>query len=170
MKKTISIIVIVAMLLSTVLAIIPMSAAEAEKTNVLFSDADAANYQFAGKGNVFYYDYHYYVDTLNTFPMSNKGPSLRVGNNSGSGTASATDGKPFEGSMNHSYSDDCAELKLANGSTVKHDHVFGYSFKESVTIDSFKLYASHYCNCYQRTHKDLTVPAQVPKFHLKRRY
>ena len=87
MKKTISIIVIVAMLLSTVLAIIPMSAAEAEKTNVLFSDADAANYQFAGKGNVFYYDYHYYVDTLNTFPMSNKGPSLRVGNNSGSGTA-----------------------------------------------------------------------------------
>ena len=142
MKKTISIIVIVAMLLSTVLAIIPMSAAEAEKTNVLFSDAKAADYQFAGKGNVFYYDYHYYVDTLNTFPMSNKGPSLRVGNNSGSGTASATDGKPFEGSMNHSYSDDCAELKLADGSTVKHDHVFGYSFKESVTIDSFKLYVT----------------------------
>ena len=130
------------MLLSTVLAIIPMSAAEAEKTNVLFSDADAANYQFAGKGNVFYYDYHYYVDTLNTFPMSNKGPSLRVGNNSGSGTASATDGKPFAGSMNHSYSDDCAELTLADGSTVKHDHVFGYSFKESVTIDSFKLYVT----------------------------
>ena len=79
MKKTISIIVIVAMLLSTVLAIIPMSAAEAvadtevaERENVLFSDADAANYQFAGSGNVFYYDYHYYVDTLNKFPMTEK--------------------------------------------------------------------------------------------------
>ena len=144
MKKTISIIVLVAMLLSTVLAVIPMSAAEVEKNNVLFSDADAANYQFAGNGNVFYYDYHYYVDTLNAFPMTNtnKGPSLRVGNNSGSGTASATDGKRFAGSMSHSYSDDCAKLTLDNGSTVTHDHVFGYSFKEAVTIDSFKLYAT----------------------------
>ena len=162
MKKTISIIVIVAMLLSTVLAIIPMSAAEAEKTNVLFSDADAANYQFAGKGNVFYYDYHYYVDTLNTFPMTEKGPSLRVGNNSGSGTASATDGKPFEGSMKHSYSNDCASLTLADGtSTVKHDHVFGYSFKEAVTIDSFKIYLTADKDGYDNVNKVTVYGATV---------
>ena len=146
MKKSISIIVIVAMLLSTVLAIIPMSAAaetevEARK-NVLFSNEDAANYQFMGNGNVFYYDYHYYMDVVGTFKISDTGPSLRVGNNSGSGTASATDGKPFAGSMNHSYSDDCATLTTVDGATVTHDHVFGYSFKEAVTIDGFKLFAS----------------------------
>ena len=145
MKKSISVILMLAMLLSSVLAIIPMSAATegAERTNLLFSNENASNYQFEGNGNVFYYDYHYYVDTNGTFPLTNKAPSLRVGVNSGAGTATATDGKPFSGSMNHQYSDDCATLTLADGiTTVTHDHVFGYSFKESVTIDSFKLYAS----------------------------
>ncbi|MBR2849767.1 MAG: FIVAR domain-containing protein, partial [Clostridia bacterium] len=146
MKRTISILVLIAMMLASVLAIIPAAAEEAaapERKNVVFSDADAANYQFDGKGNVFYFDYHYYVAANGeTWPITDKGPSLRRGQNSGSGSASATDGVKFSGGMNHQYGKGCATMDLADGTSVTHDHIFGYSFKESVTVDGFKIWVS----------------------------
>ena len=146
MKRTISILVLIAMMLASVLAIIPAAAEEAaapEHKNVAFSDADAANYQFDGKGNVFYFDYHYYIAANGeTWPITDKGPSLRRGQNSGSGSASATDGVKFSGGMNHQYGKGCATMDLADGTSVTHDHIFGYSFKESVTVDGFKIWVS----------------------------
>ena len=146
MKRTISILVLIAMMLASVLAIIPAAAEEAaapERKNVAFSDADAANYQFDGKGNVFYFDYHYYIAANGeTWPITDKGPSLRRGQNSGSGSASATDGVKFSGGMSHQYGQDCATMDLADGTSVTHDHIFGYSFKESVTVDGFKIWVS----------------------------
>ena len=146
MKRTISILVLIAMMLASVLAIIPAAAEEAaapERKNVAFSDADAANYQFDGKGNVFYFDYHYYIAANGeTWPITDKGPSLRRGQNSGSGSASATDGVKFSGGMNHQYGKGCATMDLADGTSVTHDHIFGYSFKESVTVDGFKIWVS----------------------------
>ena len=33
-------------------------------------------------------------------------------------------------------------MDLADGTSVTHDHIFGYSFKEAVTVDGFKIWAS----------------------------
>ena len=113
----------------------------AGKINVMGnSNADK---QFAGDGNVFYYDYYKYITTKGytvgqTFAMSgaDKGDSnfmLRLGNNSGSGTASVCDGTKDSGSFNHSLGD-----VAINGTNYK--HAFGYSFKERVTVDSVAFY------------------------------
>ena len=113
----------------------------AGKINVMGnSNADK---QFAGNGNVFYYDYYKYITTKGytvgqAFAMSgdDKGDSnfmLRLGNNSGGGTASVCDGTKDSGNFNH-YLGDFA----INGTNYK--HAFGYSFKERVTVDSVAFY------------------------------
>ena len=104
-----------------------------------------ANTQFAGNGNVFYYDYHKYVadkwDGVSAFPnVSSTGNAgngtymLRLGSNNGSGTASVCDGTKDSGSFTHNVGDPYS----TNGNTYK--HAFGYSFKERVTVDSVKFY------------------------------
>ena len=148
MKRTISILVLVAMMLASVLAILPAAAEEgagdvtATRKNVLYSSPNAADTHFAGEGNSFYYDYHYYVDKVNTFPIENKGPSLRHGVNSGSGSASITDGAKFSGNMNHQFNSTGATIALDDGTEATHSHIFGLSFKESITVDGFKLWAA----------------------------
>ena len=113
----------------------------AGKINVMGnSNADK---QFAGDGNVFYYDYYKYITTKGytigqAFAMSSadKGDSnfmLRLGNNSGSGTASVCDGTKDGGSFSHFLGD-----VAINGTNYK--HAFGYSFKERVTVDSVAFY------------------------------
>ena len=103
-----------------------------------------ANNQFAGTGNVFYYDYHKYVadkwDGVSAFPnVSSTGNAgnatymLRLGNIGGSGTASVCDGTKDSGSFSHNVGD-----YSINGTNYK--HAFGYSFKERVTVDNVKFY------------------------------
>ena len=115
----------------------------AGKINVM-GDSNA-NTQFAGNGNVFYYDYHKYVadkwDGVSAFPnVSSTGNAgngtymLRLGSNNGSGTASVCDGTKDSGSFTHNVGDPYS----TNGNTYK--HAFGYSFKERVTVDSVKFY------------------------------
>ena len=115
----------------------------AGKINVM-GDSNA-NTQFAGNGNVFYYDYHKYVadkwDGVSAFPnVSSTGNAgngtymLRLGSINGSGTASVCDGTKDSGSFTHNVGDPYS----INGNTYK--HAFGYSFKERVTVDSVKFY------------------------------
>ena len=136
MKRFVSCLIVAALLLASLLAMIPASAATPEEFNVMGgSDKDK---QFAGEGNVFYYDYHKYANEVGTFPMPSSyyGKSdymLRMGNNDGSGTAGVCDGTKHENGLQHFIGD--TEI---NGNT--YNHAFGYSFKESVIINSVSLY------------------------------
>ena len=65
-----------------------------------------ATTQFAGNGNVFYFDYHKYIADGKTFGISesdkgNETYMLRLGNNGGSGTASVCDGNKTSASFSH---------------------------------------------------------------------
>ena len=136
MKRFVSCLIVAALLLASLLAMIPASAATPEEFNVMGgSDKDK---QFAGEGNVFYYDYHKYAKEIDTFPMPSSyyGKSdymLRMGNNDGKGTAGVCDGVKNDGDFNHSIGD----IEI-NG--ITYGHAFGYSFKESVIINRVSLY------------------------------
>ena len=125
------------MMIATVAVVIPASAAT--KTNVM-GNSDK-NKQFAGEGNVFYYDYHKYVSEK-SLPVtgSDQGESdtymLRIGANGGSGTAGVCDGDKASG-LSHNRPDDNDTVKF-NGKL--YDHAFGYSFKNPVTVDEVKFY------------------------------
>ena len=143
MKRVISCLLFVTLVLASVLAMFPASAATVTKINVM-GDSNADK-QFAGEGNVFYYDYHKYIDTKGynvgeSFSMSgsDKGADefmLRLGLNAGSGTASVCDGTKNSGSFSHQIGSKGVDI---NG--IHYNHAFGYSFKESVTVDAIALY------------------------------
>lgn len=134
------------MLLSVVAG---FSAVAAEKENVLlctdddgFADSGmtVANWQQAGSGNVFYYDYHAAVAAGKTLIAGNDPGDtfkLRLPKYSGTGTASMCDGVKNEGGASHSF--DKGSLTMGDKT---YDHAFGYCFKEAVTVDEFAFYAS----------------------------
>ena len=136
MKRFVSCLIVAALLLASLLVMIPASAATPEEFNVMGgSDKDK---QFAGEGNVFYYDYPKYANEVGTFPMpssyyGNSNYMLRMGNNDGSGSAGVCDGVKNDGTFNHSI----GNIEI-NG--ITYGHAFGYSFKESVIINSVSLY------------------------------
>ena len=135
MKRIISCLVLVTLILASLLAVIPASAAVTEK-NVM-GDSNA-NKQFAGEGNVFYYDYHKFLDLGNQFPVEETGNTdfmIRY-HNDGNGSASVCDGIKTSGAFNHGCG---SELSQTIG-TNSYNHVFGYSFKNSVVVDGIKLY------------------------------
>ena len=136
MKRFVSCLIVAALLLASLLAMIPASAATPEEFNVM--GGSNKDKQFAGEGNVFYYDYHKYAKEIDTFPMpdtyyGDADYMLRMGNNDGSGTAGVCDGTKHEKGLQHFIGN--TEI---NGNT--YNHAFGYSFKESVIIDSVTLY------------------------------
>ena len=136
MKRFVSCLIVAALLLASLLAMIPASAATPEEFNVM-GDSNKDK-QFAGEGNVFYYDYHKYAKEINTFPMPSSyyGKSdymLRMGNNDGGGTAGVCDGVKSKSDFNHSIGD----IEI-NG--ITYGHAFGYSFKESVIINRVSIY------------------------------
>ena len=136
MKRIISCLVLVTMVLASVIAMIPASAAAPEEFNLMGnSNADT---QWEGQGNVFYFDYHKYLDLGNTFPMSDKGNSdyMIRQPNSGSGSASVCDGTKASGAFSH---DSNGELAYSVGD-ASYNSVFGYSFKESVVADAITIY------------------------------
>ena len=101
MKKIISILIIATLLLASVLAMIPASAATPTEFN-LMGNSDK-NKQWAGEGNVFYFDYYKYLDLGNKFTMTDYGNidyMIRFPN-AGSGSASVSDGKKTTGGVEH---------------------------------------------------------------------
>ena len=80
MKKIISVLILTALLLSSILAIVPVAAEEAEpaaRKNVLATPRDD---QMAGIGPAFYYDYHLYNYDIGEYPID------QVPRKDGSGT------------------------------------------------------------------------------------
>ena len=137
MKRIISCLLIATLMLASLIAIIPVSAAAPEQFNVMGgSDKDK---QFAGEGNVFYFDYHKFLGLQNSFPMNDaqkgaKDLMLRFETISGSGTASACDGVKHQSEFYHNV-----ETGF-NIDGIDYNHVFGYSFKESVIVNNVKIY------------------------------
>ena len=136
MKRVISVLLLITLLLASVIAMIPASAATPTEFN-LMGDSDK-NKQWAGEGNVFYYDYHKYLDLKNTFPVTDYGNldyMIRLPN-AGEGSASVSDGVKTSGGVNHTP--DATETREINGRN--YNQYFGYSFKESVVADAITLY------------------------------
>lgn len=146
MKRFITLFLSAVMLLSVMAG---FSAVAAEKENVLLCTDDegfaesgmtVANWQQAGSGNVFYYDYHAAVAAGKTLIAGNDpgdAYKLRLPKYSGSGTASMCDGVKNESGASHQF--DKASLTMGEKT---YDHAFGYCFKEAVTVDEFAFYAS----------------------------
>lgn len=136
MKKIISILIIATLLLASVLAMIPASAATPTEFN-LMGNSDK-NKQWAGEGNVFYFDYYKYLDLGNKFTMTDYGNidyMIRFPN-AGSGSASVSDGEKTKGGVEHNP--DPTPTREINGES--YNQYFGYSFKESVIADAVTLY------------------------------
>ena len=158
MKKIISGVLIATLVLASVFAMIPVSAATPTEYN-LMSCIDSTNpdklskdIQWAGEGNVFYYDYYKFLDLGYSYPMDPKNNTHIGGTdhmirypNAGTESASVCDGKKFEGGVVHSEpSTDGKNINDLNGSVgegdEKYNQIFGYSFKESVVADEITLY------------------------------
>ena len=164
MKKIISCLLLVALLLASVIAMIPASAATPEEFNLMGnSNADT---QFAGEGNVFYYDYHKYLDLGNTFPMTDKGNTdymIRY-RNAGSGSASVCDGNKTSSAFSHEPGS--SEYSIGE---ITYNQIFGYSFKESVVADAITMYLPAetpitdidvYGSCVDKTNKIFAKEAE----------
>lgn len=148
MKKIIAGLLLVTLVFASILAMIPASAEgtsyeDAGEYNVM--GESSAETQWKGIGNVFYYDYYKYVASHADpdFPMPEEDNTrgdeaymLRLGRNSGSGTASVCDGDKFKIEFNHEV--DANKQPTINGTT--YNHGFGYSFKNSVVVDGVRLY------------------------------
>lgn len=150
MKKIISGVLIATLVLASVLAMIPVSAETPTEYNLMSCidstnpDRESKDIQWAGQGNVFYYDYYKYIDLGNGFPVTDTGNTdymIRYPN-AGNGSASVCDGKKFEGGVTHDApSSDGKNMLDYNGSVdEKYNQIFGYSFKESVVADEITLY------------------------------
>lgn len=144
MKKLISCLLLITLLLASLLAVIPANAAIIEE-NVMLSvgtQATAADNHFAGEGDVFYYDYVKYVKNVNTFPLPSNYKSstdyvIRYGIN-GTGSASATDGVKTTSGFTHTPSSTMQSVPHIPDDT--YSQVFGYSFRNSVMVDGIKIY------------------------------
>lgn len=139
MKRVISGLLLITLLLASVLAIVPVSAATPTEFNVM-GNSDATK-QFAGEGNVFYFDYHKFISLGNSFPMSedqkgNADYMIRYPNN-GSGSASVSDGVKSDSTFNHTP--DEGEPVRTIGDNA-YNQIFGYSFVESVVVDNVTIY------------------------------
>lgn len=136
MKRVISTLLLITLLLASVIAVIPASAATPEEFN-LMGNSDK-NKQWKGDGNVFYFDYYKYLDLGNKFEMTDYGNidyMIRFPN-AGSGSASVSDGEKTKGGVEHNP--DATPTREINGES--YNQYFGYSFKESVVADAVTLY------------------------------
>ena len=136
MKRVISTLLLITLLLASVIAMIPASAATPEEFN-LMGNSDK-NKQWKGDGNVFYFDYYKYLDLGNKFEMTDYGNidyMIRFPN-AGSGSASVSDGEKTKGGVEHTP--DGTPTREINGES--YNQYFGYSFKESVVADAVTLY------------------------------
>ena len=95
MKKIISVLILTALLLSSVLAIIPVAAeGEATEAKVNMAAGTPAD-QNAGIAPAFYYDYRLYKANVDVFPVNGshaKKPYVLSSVNAASGSSTITDG------------------------------------------------------------------------------
>ena len=153
MKKIISALIITALLLSSILAIIPVAAEEeaTEKVNVLLTSKDD---QMNGVGPAFYYNYPLFNHDIGKYPI-NKVPQedgstkgyqgnttymLRAFN-AANGGAATIDGS-FETYVDtyHTFNPEGKDVIDSKGDTYHFDSYLGISLKETKTVDSFTFY------------------------------
>ena len=157
MKKIISMLVLAALLLASILAIVPAAAEEAEpaRKNVLATSRDD---QMAGIGPAFYYDYHLYDYNIGQYPIDTipradgsgtgyqgKRPYMLRSRNSSSGSATSIDGSLDSYISTGAYNSFQRgyELNFVTdnlGNEYEFDAWLGISLKETKTIDSFSFY------------------------------
>ena len=145
MKKIISALILIALLLSSILAIVPVAAEEAgdAKVNVLLSGG-AADHE-GGTANALFYNYPLYNFVVGTYPISgsdmgNTAYTLRSVNNA-TGGSRINDGKldNYSGAYN-AFSADGVDITDNEGTTHHFDGWVGISLRETKKIDSFSLY------------------------------
>jgi hypothetical protein len=146
MKKFISALILTALLLSSILAIVPASAAEAtDRESIL---VNSKSDQFAGKGPAFYYDYHLYEHEVGEYPLDKLGKAGEAAYmlrslNSASGSASFINGdiESWNGIYNnYSPSDAKGTITDKDGKTYDFDAWCGISIKETATVSGFSFY------------------------------
>ena len=145
MKKIISALILTALLLSSILAIVPVAAEEAgdAKVNVLLSGG-AADHE-GGTANALFYNYPLYNFVVGTYPISgsdmgNVDYILRSVNNA-TGGSRINDGKldNYSGAYN-AFSATGSDITDNEGTTHHFDGWVGISLRETKKIDSFSLY------------------------------
>ena len=166
MKKIISALILTALLLSSILAIIPVAAEEEtpEKVNVLLTSKDD---QMNGVGPAFYYNYPLFNHDIGKYPI-NKVPQedgstkgyqgnttymLRAFNAANGGAASI-DGS-FETYVDtyHTFNPEGKDVTDSKGDTYHFDSYLGISLKETKTVDIFTVVISNIfefgiCDCF----------------------
>ena len=145
MKKIISALILTALLLSSILAIIPVAAEEAvdAKVNVLISGGPADHE--GGTAKALFYNYPLYNFVVGTYPisgsdMSNEAYILRSVNNA-TGGSRINDGKfdNYSGAYN-AFGANGIDITDSEGTTHHFDGWVGISLRETKKIDSFSLY------------------------------
>ena len=145
MKKIISALILTALLLSSILAIVPVAAEEVgdAKVNVLLSGG-AADHE-GGTANALFYNYPLYNFVVGTYPISgsdmgNADYILRSVNNA-TGGSRINDGKldNYSGAYN-AFSATGSDITDSEGTTHHFDGWVGISLRETKKIDSFSLY------------------------------
>ena len=156
MKKIISILVLTAMLLSSLLAIIPAAAEEAteERQSILVNSQPD---QYNGLGPAFYYDFRLYQANVNYYPINEapredggtgyqgKRPYMLRSMNAAGGSSSIIDGSLETYSTANAYNG--FQLESDNnyvvdnkGNEYTFDAWVGVCLRETATIDAFKYY------------------------------
>ena len=165
MKKIISVLILTALLLSSILAIVPVAAEEAEpaaRKNVLATPRDD---QMAGIGPAFYYDYHLYNHDIGEYPIDQvprkdgsgtgyqgKRPYMLRSRNASSGSATSIDGLFDSYTSTGAYNSFQRgyELNFVTdnmGVDYEFDAWLGVSLKETKTIDAFSFYTLNKDTC-----------------------
>ena len=153
MKKLISALILAALLLSSVLAIVPASAAgESGRESIIVNSRDN---QMAGEGPSFYYNYHLYAHEVGEYPINSvKRPDGGTGyqgtsaymlrsRNAANGSASFMDGAldTYSGVYNDfGASDEKGAVTDKDGKTYDFDAWCGISIRETATVDGFAFY------------------------------
>ena len=156
MKKIISILVLTAMLLSSLLAIIPAAAEEAteERQSILVNSQPD---QYNGLGPAFYYDFRLYQANVNFYPIDQapredggtgyqgKRPYMLRSMNAAGGSSTIIDGSIETYSTANAYNG--FQLESDNnyvvdnkGNEYTFDAWVGICLRETATIDAFKYY------------------------------
>ena len=145
MKKIISALILAALLLSSILAIIPIAAAEETTEQRVNMAAGSTADQNAGIAPSFYYDYHLYKHGVDIFPVKGahaKKPYVLSAVNAAQGSSTINDGsletykdayKGFQDSPNNRVVDN-------KGTEYIFDAWVGICLKETTTIDAFSYY------------------------------
>ena len=157
MKKIISALILTALLLSSILAIIPVAAEEeapAERESILVNSQPD---QYNGLGPAFYYDFRLYQANVNYYPINEapredggtgyqgKRPYMLRSRNAAGGSSSIIDGSLESYSTANAYNgfeleDELSVVVDNKGISYDFDAWVGICLRETATIDAFKYY------------------------------